>query len=68
MKTLSCELLTLCLIGLLFGSMAYAIITTAEQSYIPKPTKTSTPMYPDIPKCDKELWLRIKDGCNDEDT
>ena len=22
--------------------------------------------YPEIPKCDKELWLRIKDGCSDE--
>jgi len=20
---------------------------------------------PDIPRCDKELWLRIKDGCNE---
>lgn len=19
--------------------------------------------YPEIPQCDKELWLRIKDGC-----
>jgi len=21
---------------------------------------------PEIPKCDKELWLRIKDGCKDD--
>ena len=24
--------------------------------------------YPDIPKCDKELWLRITEGCGDVDT
>lgn len=23
-------------------------------------------MYPEIPQCDKELWLRITEGCKDE--
>jgi hypothetical protein len=27
--------------------------------------RAHTPAGRDIPRCDKELWLRIKDGCND---
>lgn len=28
------------------------------------PTTEVRGMYPEIPKCDKELWLRIKDRCS----
>ncbi len=27
------------------------------------PVQEVQSQYPEIPKCDKELWLRIKDGC-----
>jgi len=27
--------------------------------------RKGTYQAPDIPQCDKELWLRIKDGCDD---
>ena len=36
----------------------------AEQA--PKPKAEVRSMYPEIPQCDKELWLRIKDGCNEQ--
>ena len=31
-----------------------------------QPPRLPTWSSPEIPKCDKELWLRIKDGCNDD--
>ena len=46
----------------LFGSMAYAIITTA-QAYEPRVLRTATYERPDIPQCEKELWKRITTGC-----
>ena len=41
----------------------YVIVDVA--SHHEKAMNQSTWSPPDIPQCDKELWVRIKDGCND---
>ena len=53
------------LIMLVLGLGSYSIVTIAkahdqtEQNRVKSEGWTPRP----IPKCDKELWLRIKDGC-----
>jgi len=37
----------------------------AYHDEITAPVPEMRSQYPEIPKCDKELWLRIKDGCNE---
>ena len=42
-----------------------SIVRTAHHKYI-KSAHTTTierDEYPDIPQCDKELWDRIREGC-----
>lgn len=46
----------------LAGLVSYAIVSTAAAYEVPEPRKP-TWSSPDIARCDKELWLRVKDGC-----
>lgn len=52
----------------LFLVLCVAIIRNTAKAHYDK-INESIPvlraMYPEIPQCDKELWLRIKDGCKD---
>jgi|TARA_R110000782_G_scaffold53022_10_gene113069 hypothetical protein len=52
------------IISLLFFSIAYliasvVIVEASKTTPIQKVERTS----PKIPQCNKELWLRIKEGC-----
>ena len=49
-----------------FLSIAHAVFNTAKAHGLREIKPPAVYEYPDIPKCDKELWLRIKDGCKDE--
>ena len=40
------------------------VIFGAAATYHRGPIKLPTWESPEIQQCDKELWLRIKDGCN----
>ena len=42
----------------------YAVIDTA-QAHKSIDTHQPRPQYRDVPECNKELWLRVKDGCSD---
>ena len=44
-------------------ALVYAVVDTAYSYTKPPPNKCVCDGLPDIPQCDKELWLRIKDGC-----
>ena len=47
--------------------IVFCILVIKEASaYQRASPRLPTNSYPEIPQCDKELWLRIKDGCNDE--
>jgi len=35
----------------------------AHHEMLQEPAPVARGMYPPIAQCDKELWLRIKDGC-----
>ncbi len=62
MKT-SIDSVVLIGVALLCVSFTYAVIDTLNA---PRPVHTCTEIKdqrPDIPQCNKELWLRIKDGC-----
>ena len=57
-------------IALVFAAMAGMIVMILwfEMARAQPIPREEPEIYygPEIPKCDKELWLRIKDGCNDE--
>ena len=51
-------------IALIFAVMAYVIISVVMiEASKAAPAQEVRSQYREIPKCDKELWLRIKDGC-----
>ena len=55
-------------IALILFAVTYVIMSVLliEASKAAEPVPAPEIYYgPDIPKCDKELWLRIKDGCNE---
>lgn len=43
--------------------MTYAVVD-ATSGYVKPPPNACKCSKPDIPQCNKELWLRIKDGCD----
>ena len=56
------------IIALIFAAMAYIIISVVmieASKAAPQPQEPKIYYGPEIPKCDKELWLRIKDGCDE---
>jgi len=59
---------TLFVVGVLVLSFAmFVTIKARADERIPQIEKPAVYRHgPPIPKCDKELWLRIKDGCKDE--
>jgi len=54
-------LLFICLLTVAF---AYAVIETAS-GYQPYQIRQATYKTRTLPSCDKELWIRVKDGCDD---
>lgn len=54
-------LLILCIILVGFSVMVVLEASAHEPREINQPAIRTGPA---IPKCDKELWLRIKDGCD----
>ena len=52
------------MIVLIWLSMAYAIFSTASAHVIYEP-RLPTWDKPDIEQCGKELWERIKEGCDE---
>lgn len=57
-----------CLAIFVVAVMRAALAHADEQARIPQVEEPAGYSHgPPIPKCDKELWLRIKDGCNEED-
>jgi hypothetical protein len=56
--------LVLGFICILSVAMAYAVIETVY-GYERPVYEADLYEPPSIPKCDKELWLRIKDGCSE---
>jgi hypothetical protein len=59
------EMITIFFICVLFIAIMYAVIDTvsAQPTSISVPSRTE--IGPPIAQCNKELWLRIKDGCDD---
>jgi hypothetical protein len=51
----------ICLFTVVF---AYAVIETAS-GYQPYKVRQATYRTRPIPECNKELWLRVKDGCDE---
>ena len=53
------------LIVFILGLGMYVITTTAKAHYHVEQERVDVKGWTPrpIPKCDKELWLRIKDGC-----
>ena len=64
MKRDSWDIIMIVLICVFTVAFAYAVIDTAS-GYQPYQVRQATYKMRDIPQCDKELWLRIKDGCDD---
>ena len=58
------ELILAALLAAVFVSLGYAIYDTARSQEARESSQTSW-TGPDIPVCDKELWLRIKDRCGE---
>lgn len=58
------DIAILVMVVIVSGAIGYAVLDTASQ-YEPRAVLKGSETRPDIPKCDKELWLRIKDGCAD---
>jgi hypothetical protein len=55
--------LSISLVCILFSVwIVFAIFTEVSAA---NPVYETRPLYPKIPRCDKELWLRIKDGCDE---
>jgi hypothetical protein len=52
-------------IALILFAICYVILSVLiiEQSKAAPPVEQQVWTGPEIPQCDKELWLRIKDGC-----
>ena len=51
-------------IAIICLAIAYVILSVVMiEASKAAPVHEPRSMYPEIPKCDKELWLRIKDGC-----
>jgi len=51
-----------CMVIFVIVVLQNAVAYAAE----PEPAQPEIWYGPEIPKCEKELWLRIKDGCNDD--
>ena len=66
MKDDTWDMIVVVSIALITVSFGYAVIDSAS-GHKHTPISTPTQVGRDIPQCDKELWLRIKDGCPDED-
>jgi uncharacterized protein YsxB (DUF464 family) len=54
-----CAAIALILFWISYIIISVLLIETAKAV----PEYEARDMYPEIPQCDKELWLRIKDGC-----
>lgn len=51
---------------ILFIWFCVSIVKTAKAHHdrMQEPAPAARGMYPEIPQCDKELWLRITEGCD----
>ena len=51
---------------ILFVWFCVSVVKTAKAHHdeLQQPAPVARDMYPEIPQCDKELWLRITEGCN----
>jgi len=58
------ELFVIVMIACIFLATAFAIITTARAN-VPEPKHVASWQPPDIPQCEKELWIRITEGCEE---
>lgn len=58
-------LLFMCVVFIWFSAL---VVTEAKAHHDEQQARPVVKGWqpPAIPHCDKELWLRIKDGCNDE--
>ena len=56
----------LCVICILLA--AVLICLDAVAGYVPQPSHEPREWPPQIQKCDKELWLRVKDGCDEQNS
>jgi hypothetical protein len=55
------------IIALICFAITYVILSVImieASKAAPEPREPEIYYGPEIPKCDKELWLRIKDGCH----
>lgn len=51
-------------LGLSLLSLSTYIIVDTASNHRPS-VREPTNGYPDIPQCDKELWDRIREGCDE---
>ena len=59
------EAIVIACIYILFVAMGYAILSPIKPKEV-EPIVIEQGR--EIPECDKELWVRIKDGCDDKDS
>lgn len=60
------RLLTCCIVLSLMGTgLLSLMVQKIIQEQRVAPVKPEIWTGPQIPQCNKELWLRIKDGCDD---
>ena len=52
---------------ILFIVLCVLVIQDTAEGYERSAPRAMRDHRPEIPQCDKELWLRIKDGCADEE-